>query len=144
MLYQLVQSLSEQITKDTQIEIETSNIRESHVAPYSISDNWSSQGSRDQVVRGTLENITGAAVRLESKNKRDVAHNRELQLNFSSGESIRIYLDEGVGCWRTNGMKSFDFTAGISKQIELVTDMTPSVRIAQPKIGTSIFIVNNK
>jgi len=144
LLYQLVQSLSEQITKDTQIEIETSNIRESHVAPYSISDNWSSQGSRDQVVRGTLENITGAAVRLESKHKRDVAHNRELQLNFSSGESIRIYLDEGVGCWRTNGMKSFDFTAGISKQIELVTDMTPSVRIAQPKIGTSIFIVNNK
>lgn len=144
LLFQIIHSLENSISKETRIEIATADIRPSHIAPDLISDNWSSQESRDQVVRGILENITGTAVRLESKNRRDVAHNRELQLNFESGECIKVYLDEGVGCWRISGRKSFDFTAGVNRQIKLVTSMTPSVRIAQPKIGTSIFIVNSK
>ena len=144
LLYQIVSSLDENITKQTRVEVVTANIQHSNVAPYSISNNWSSQDSRNQVVRGALEEITGSAVRLESENKRDVAHNRILQLTFESGEIIKIYLDEGVGCWRTSGMSAFDFTAGVQKQVKLVMSMSPTVRIAQPKIGTSTFIVNEK
>lgn len=144
LLYQMISALNENISKQTRIEIATADINRSNVAPYSFTDNWSAQESRDQVMRGTLEEITGSAVQLKSSHRSNVAHNRELQLNFESGESIKIFLDEGVGCWRSSGTKSFDFTAGVNKQIKLVTSMTPAVRIAQPRIGTTIFIVNEK
>lgn len=144
LLFNIIHSLKENISKQTRIEVATADMKLANTSPYSVSNNWNSQNSRDQVVRGVLEGITGTAVRLESKHKSNVAHNRELQLTFESGESVKVYLDEGVGCWRANGMKSFDFTAGITKQIKLVSEMAVSVRIAQPSVGTSIFIVQDK
>ncbi|MGB0943919.1 MAG: DEAD/DEAH box helicase [Marinomonas sp.] len=143
LLFNLINGLKDQIDRSSLVEIETANFK-SVRPPSSFSDNWLSLEDRNQAFKCILEDITGKAIRFESTHKSKVAHSRILQVTFDSGEILKLYLDEGLGCWDTPSSKSFDFKTGVMSQVRAIKSFSENISIRSRTNGTSIFIVNEK
>lgn len=146
LLYRLLGHLQPCIGKDTTVEILTAEFDRHHRGDnsYAVNHNWGQQKDRDQVVRGVIEELTGGHVRLTAKPKKEIDHSRELSITWQDGTSMRLYLDEGVGCWRINGMQSFEFGGSVSHQIKDVARLQGYVSMAQPRLGTNMFLLRGK
>lgn len=73
--------------------------------PRQIFHNWETSAEQDEVA----ENLA-AALGLELQIADEQAeHARHLELHFSSGEAVSIYLDQGFGQWRLSGNTHFNF-----------------------------------
>jgi len=143
LLFNLINGLSEQINTYTLMEIESANFGYKDYPKY-MADNWDSLRSRQDVVKCVLEDITGKAIRFESSHKSKVAHSRLLQITFDSGEVLKLFLDEGLGCWDDSSGQKFDFKAGVMSQARAIKSFSDYINIRSRTKGTSIFIVNEK
>lgn len=145
LLYRLLGHLQPFLCKDTTVEILTAEFDRHHRYDnsYAVNQNWGRQMDRDQVVRGVIEGLTGGYVGLTAKPKKEVDHSRELSITWQDGISMKLYLDEGVGCWRINGMQSFEFGGSVSHQIKDVAGLQGYVTMAQPRLGTNMFLLRS-
>jgi hypothetical protein len=146
LLHRLLVHLQPFISKDTTVEVLTAEFDRHHRGDNScaVNHNWGQQNDRDQVVRGVIEGLTGGYVSLTAKPKKEIDHSRELSITWQDGTSMKLYLDEGVGCWRINGMQSFEFGASVSHQIKDVERLQGYVSIAQPRLGTNMFLLRGE
>jgi len=141
LLFQVIKSIGNAVSNETKINVVTSDMRQGDFVPYAVSHNWKAQDVRDEVIRGVVEDAAdGIHVNFASKAKREIAHNRELSLSWSNGATTRVFLDEGVGCWRISGIKSFDFAASVLDQIRSIKRLDGLVQIAQPQLGTAVYV----
>ncbi|ETX11506.1 DEAD/DEAH box helicase [Marinomonas ushuaiensis DSM 15871] len=143
LLFNLLNGLTEQINQYSLIEIETANFAYNTNAQ-SFNDNWDTLEARKQAVKCVLEDITGKSIRFDSSRKTEVAHSRIMQITFDSGEILKLYLDEGLGCWETRSSKTFDFKASVMSQARAIKSCSENINIRSRTKGTSIFIVNEK
>lgn len=116
------------VTTDSRVE----STRES----YACHHNWSASQTRDDVLRLYVENITGRAVRIESGDTRALPHARHMTLTRNDSAEFILRLDEGLGCWRTSGMQSFDFAQRPEAQCRDIGRIRTKVEIANRNFGT--------
>ena len=48
--------------------------------------------------------------------KSDCAHARSFRLNFEDGSSVSVFLDQGLGAWRTNSARTIKFDQSATAQ----------------------------
>ena len=143
LLHQMIKPLLASMTSQTRIEIETADLKiDHHKTPSSLSDNWANREVRNDVLKGVIEEITSRKVYLNSNDRRNVAHSRELVLKWDSGETLQIFMDEGLGCWRTNSYQHFDFSSSVMAQIKSICSASCYIQIAQSNLGTHLFAAN--
>jgi len=145
LLYRILGYLQPFLTKETSVEVLTAEFDKYHRGnnPYAVNHNWGQQKDRDQVVRGVIEELTGGYVGLKARPKNEIEHSRELTITWEDDKKTRIFLDEGVGCWRINGMKSFEFGGSVNQQIKDVISLQCYVGMAQPRLGTNLFLLSD-
>jgi DEAD/DEAH box helicase domain-containing protein len=141
LLHGIIMELNKLVSPSTEIFIETLQMRYDSFPPTMVGHNWSEQEDRDGVIVKVMEKIVSKKnITFLSKDKRDIAHRREMRLDWEDGSSVRIFLDEGVGCWRIGGRKVFDFSADLIDQVNLVTELNGSLYLSHPLLGTSIYV----
>jgi ATP-dependent helicase YprA (DUF1998 family) len=141
LLASVVSELSPRISEDAGISVEVMELRESHYQPNGMMDNWNNDAARQSVLQELLQVASGCPrVSIKTFKKRELAHSRELEVEFESGLKLTINLDEGMGCWRQNGYRSFDFAASASDQAKSILAFDGYVGIAHKRIGSWMFI----
>jgi hypothetical protein len=70
---------------------------------------WGDINHRDAVLRRVLERSV-TRVSLETDELKNLPHDRTLSLQWGNGESLLLYLDQGLGHWGTVRSVSFPFT----------------------------------
>ncbi len=71
---------------------------------------WSNIAHRNEVLRRALERSV-TRVSLETDEQRNLPHDRTLSLKWANGETLLLYLDQGLGHWETVHGTAFPFTA---------------------------------
>ncbi|WP_444927776.1 DEAD/DEAH box helicase [Microbulbifer sp. TRSA002] len=105
-----------------EVEIQTLSVRRQPSSPF-IDANWSDPDDQRGVIAEWLGNNLGANVNVSmEENPRDMSHGRVLILEWESGKSTKILLDQGVGYWRKVDSKNdrFYFQESVSQQIEAI------------------------
>lgn len=141
LLSQIIQEIAHQIASDTEIVIDTMKLGKLRYQPSSFDDNWGGDETRQQVLVGMLGEVSGCSrIDIRSFDRRDVAHSRELGLEFVSGQSLHIYLDEGLSCWRLSGYRSYDFAASPAAQARAILSLEGYIALAHKKVGSWMFV----
>ena len=110
---------------------------EPHYNPRLLHNDWLSSNTRDYVFEEALI-YCGLNANILSKEK--LSHPRSLQLNFISGEIVRIRLDQGFGYWKSSDYRfTFNFREGEKYQAESLVNV--KIDISGDKDGENpIFI----
>jgi superfamily II DNA/RNA helicase len=89
--------------------------------PNAVWNDWNDARQRERAIEAAFEYVD-LPVRVGTYARAHMPHSRMLELEFASGQSARIRLDEGWGYWETlSGYESrFDFTAGSQQQGERI------------------------
>lgn len=102
-----------------QIIIETF-FRDNQRSSSSISHNWSSSQDFESVLSSWIECRSKIKPSISVEYElRHTPHRRMMSLNFDSGSSVKIYLDQGFGYWRLNcskGAHRFSFYSDVKTQ----------------------------
>ena len=94
------------------LRIVTNRHRQNERQPYLFDHDWQWEEDRTDALMGLLEQ-RGLAPELVEKG---APHGRSLVLDFTSGKSVRIVLDQGFGPWRTPSFAKFDFGEQVERQ----------------------------
>lgn len=115
------------------------NAREVRQSRNRISDNWTSDATREAVLRAMLQGT--AALSIEAKPKRDLSHARQLTLTWQDGQKFVLRLDEGFGFLEANA--SLDVTAHHTIQARRLLDssirMTSLTRL-RPQLVSYLYM----
>ena len=136
LLSRVLSGLAEQLDPSAVINIDTMELYGDKRSPQAISHNWTVVTMRNDVLRGLLEETLDRKVVLRVKQRREIEHRRELRIEWDSGATTTLWLDEGMGCWRVSGYRVFGFTSGVMQQIRELKKLDCSVSMAQPFLGT--------
>jgi hypothetical protein len=88
----------------TTFDVVTERSDSDRPAPALMHEAWTDDTIRADVLRGLLPR---ASVSLRAK--QDCPHARSLHLDFADGSSVTIFLDQGLGAWRTAGRRPVRF-----------------------------------
>lgn len=91
---------------------------------------WGYCTIRDQVVLGLLEHrLSGKVGRCETfaGARGDIAHARELYVNFHDGTQWKLRLDEGLGFMRASAPHVFPFDAEVKDQVEALATLAVDI-----------------
>ena len=83
-------------------------------------------------------------IEITSKDKRELAHFRKMELIFNSGKKYSLYLDQGFGfiqVKRTEYDKYFDFTLPFKEQAQTIKKLNPDIQCTE--FGTIVSIQHN-
>ena len=97
---------------------------EPYNSPRLLHNDWLSSNTRDYVFEEALM-FCGLNANISSKDK--LSHSRSLQLNFNSGEVVRIRLDQGFGYWKSDRGFTFNFKEGAKYQAETLVNVNTSI-----------------
>lgn len=111
-------------------------------APWSWAHDWESAQVRDTVLRSTMGRL-GLELQLECQSRTLLPHERCLRLSWSSGASISLYLDHGLGHWETSRRMTFDFTESPDDQAASLISASFNIQ-ARPPYPMLMFIVDAK
>lgn len=141
LLAQILSVIGDRMTDDAEILMDTMELKDPRYQPSAFNDNWGSDNARAKVVSKVLGEITGCSkIDIRSYARKSIAHSRELKVEFESGASLEIFLDEGVSCWRLNGYKTFDFAAAPSSQARTILKLDGYIAMAHKRVGSWMFV----
>lgn len=140
LLSQILKALSDSFSDDPSISVATIDMPKPEFAPSRWNDNWPTNEARAEVLRGALEDAVGRRVDLEVRRKGAIDHRRSLRIDWESGYSTTLWIDEGMGAWRVAKYQTFDFSASALAQTRALRRVSTSVYVPQPKIGTWILV----
>ncbi|RKX64144.1 MAG: hypothetical protein DRP42_06895, partial [Tenericutes bacterium] len=140
LLSRILKELSELMEPSAVISIDTMEVSRDARSPSAISHNWADNSVRNDVIRGLLEETLYRKVVLRALQRRNIEHRRELRIEWDSGTTTTLWLDEGVGCWRVSGYRVFGFTSGVMQQIRELKKLDCHVSMAQPRLGTWVMV----
>lgn len=108
-------------------------------------DDWKDSSIRDEIIKCAL-NYCGLNPRLTVESGgafSTIMHGRSMTLNFASGSTIKVRLDQGFAYWKIDsklaGQLSFPFTASINEQVEKIANLPVAV-ISPSMAATQIFV----
>jgi len=107
---------------------------------------WEDMNVRDLVLDKLLHQLSENVV-VESQTRTEVAHNRILEISFSSGDTLAVRFDEGLSYWRVSygnrgGDIHFPFRSEPELQSQYVLDM--QVRVEGKNYGSPLVIKTSK
>jgi hypothetical protein len=112
----------------TEFEVETGLLTQgTRGAPWELGHNWEYEEDRRRVTDRVLS-IKGAAPAMNVRKARDLAHARELRLEWRNGASWFLRLDQGLGFWRTGGSERFPFDRNTDEQSRTLLTIKPQVQ----------------
>jgi len=136
LLSRILAGLVEQLDSSAVISIDTMEISRDIRSPTAISHNWTDSSVRNDVIKGLLEETLDRKVVIRALQRKNIEHRRELCIEWDSGTTTTLWLDEGVGCWRVPGYRMFGFTSGVMEQVRELKKLNCHVSMAQPMLGT--------
>jgi len=111
--------------------------------PNRVWHDWLDAEQRNNAIRAACQHEKWD-VTLLTPEKRQVPHSRLLNIRLQSGNSIRIWFDQGFGYWKKAphgvGDVSFPFSAPLPEQTKKIVSM--NVAIESQDFPTMIFIAN--
>lgn len=115
---------------------------ESNYYPNMLWHNWPDMQHRNNVLIGLFHNASLHAD-LKIRTKQQLAHDRSLIIKLSSGKTVHIGLDQGMGAWRNiqsneHVFKKFDFSRTTTDQIAALC--ARSVNISANETGTKMIL----
>jgi hypothetical protein len=114
--------------EDTRLEVETALLpRGSQRPPWAIGHNWEYEEDRKLVTDRVLA-IKGATPVLNVADARDLAHARELRLEWEDGASWYIRLDQGLGFWMAERNEQFPFDRSTDEQSRTLLTVKPRIK----------------
>ena len=144
LLSGILKELAVQMEPSAVINIDTMEVSRDTRSPAAINHNWTDGNARNDVLRGLLEETLKHKVVLRVQQRRDIEHRRVLRIEWASGSTTTLWLDEGVGCWRVSGYRMFGFTSGVMEQIRELKKLDCHVLMAHPMLGTWVLIKSDK
>ena len=109
------------------IEVETSELRSGgHWRKHHLEDDWGYEDDRREITRQMLS-FDGIIPEIKVRNNRDLAHARELKLEWKDGASWTLRLDQGLGFWTTTSLERFPFDRNIEEQLRVLLGTTIQV-----------------
>lgn len=113
---------------DTRFEVATAFLtRSGQRAPWGLGHNWEFEEDRKRVTDRVLA-IKGVAPMLNVANARELAHVRELRLEWKDGATWYLRLDQGLGFWRTERDERFPFDRSTDEQSRTLLTVKPRIR----------------
>ena len=102
--------------EETELEVETALLTQGgQNGPWELGHNWEYEEDRRRITDRVLS-IKGAAPDMKVRKGRDLAHARELKLEWRNGASWILRLDQGLGFWTTSGAERFPFDRNTDEQ----------------------------
>lgn len=89
---------------------------------------WASDSDRERIFARLFAKPAWDA-RLEIRDKRDLPHDRKLEIEFDSGAVATVRLDMGFGFLRVSGYRGFDFAASCDAQAVAIANAIDSARV---------------
>lgn len=110
-------------------------------------DDWKDEKIRDQVLENAIS-YCGLEPKVEvhlGGTNSSVIHGRVLKLQFKSGATVSIRLDQGFAYWRFNGdnYRKFQFNENVERQVEAVASLAGAIA-APALVPTQIFVKFSK
>ena len=100
--------------------------RDHQLAPTKIWQNWESEQSRTEALVSAFE-YAGLELSLTTLTKADTIHARRMDISFSSGRKLQLWLDQGFSYWQIPrdrsmavGRTYFPFSGGAEQQAESI------------------------
>ncbi len=141
LLASILSELAPRMSEEAEVSIDVMELRPSSYQPSALRDNWSSDEQRRLVLQELFKSAADCSrILIRNFSKADLAHSRELGVEFDSGQVLSINLDEGMGCWRQNGYRTFDFAASSGAQAQAILAFDGYVSLAHKKIGSWMFV----
>jgi DEAD/DEAH box helicase domain-containing protein len=119
------------MSETTSVEIISETTGQIGRPGYQLHHNWETDALRKDALMALLPK---AKVRLVPK--ADCAHARYFRLNFDDGSSITVFLDQGLGAWRTASSRPIRFDLSASAQSQAKELLGLSFDIAIQEGGT--------
>lgn len=94
----------------------------------------------DEAALGSLLAALSPGVEVNLLEKRELAHERSLEIRLKDGRTLRILLDQGFGAWRSSRNRSHDFRLGPAAQARRLSEADLNVE-ARSEEGTPITII---
>ena len=126
LLHEIVRTMPGRYN-DTVVEVVTERASGRQPAPVrALHESWTDDAIRSAVLQGLLP---GAEVSLRPKH--ECPHARSLCLYFVDGVSVTIFLDQGLGAWRTAALRpvAFDGGADPARQVEDLRRVATDIKI---------------
>ena len=79
--------------------------------------------TEDTMRRSVMQELLPDA-QIDIREKRDLPHERRLQLHLSDGRRVTVLFDQGFGAWRALGTPRYDFSAQPAKQARFLKSMS--------------------
>ena len=99
--------------------------------------NWPRAETRDAVLQAMLKNHA-QRVSVTTMARRDMPHERSLEVLWENGEKLVATLDQGFGAWRAAGRPRHDFVADAVAQAGALTQLGFDIRL--DGAGTAIIL----
>jgi hypothetical protein len=127
LLYEIVRAMPGR-HEETIIEIISERTMRAATEPSVLHEAWTDDRDRTAVLEALLPRASVAL-----RTKRDCPHARSLLIDFADGSSVTIYLDQGLGAWRTAGRRPvrFDGAADVARQVAELKRVDTDVEIQE-------------
>ncbi len=127
LLFQLVSELRERAGVN-RVEINTAKLDErGQRQPYALHHNWQRTQEMQFVLR-LLVMKSGAQSAIKTADKRDLPHARSLRLEYENGKRLTLFLDQGLGYWRSaGGMGDFPFDVDEKQQADYIENLAARI-----------------
>jgi DEAD/DEAH box helicase domain-containing protein len=101
LLYKILDKLSEVTDSEFEVNLKFSDYSDDrHTQPYKFFHSWQDSNIRDEVIAAFFaESSFCSSININSNGQNSV-HYRELTLTFEDQETIKIWLDHGMGNWK--------------------------------------------
>ncbi|MBY5947898.1 DEAD/DEAH box helicase [Photobacterium rosenbergii] len=147
---EIVTKLNEQANcSDAKLVVCANSLENSTSFQQKIFHDWCEDGERENVLKTMLsEGYLGASwdgditVFAGDPRKGEVAHARELEIEFTDGTKGYVIFDYGLGFWKIDGYAQFDFFSDYEYQVQRLADM--KYQLVAPSFLSSYLIVGFK
>lgn len=135
--------------EDARLIVSANSLEENASPQQKVFNDWCQDVEREKVLKTMLEGgYLGASwngdiqVVVGDPRKGEVAHARELEIEFSDGTKGYVLFDYGLGFWKIEGYNQFDFFCEHKRQVERLAEM--KFQLAAPNFLSSYMIVGFK
>lgn len=132
----------------TTVKIQTLAANGNYRPSYLIHHNWNSQEDQSNILKTWLGEKLGKKIEVIVKEQiRDVPHGRTLCVEWLSGQQTRIFLDQGMGYWKSSMSsyeRQFQFSGTHEEQIIEISRKYRQARMVNCGCWSTHFTIDGK
>ncbi len=117
----LDQLLGRSPSDDAEIQIKTTSADGGRSRSRMEYHDWEEPQKQKQIIETVFGRMVREDVDVELRKRRELGHQRELNVEWETGTTMRLVLDQGFGFLRTQNGSEFPFNANVESQAEEIT-----------------------